>query len=150
MGRPKKVRLIPVRLTDDELDESPDAMSSILAAPLSQLRQELGDENFAKETGITGYELRPAATLALTPQQQASESKTMDAEVLVGAPGWQDFKDEIREELSQAIAELVSYADAREDDEDARQAKLKVSHLQFVLKRIEQKEIESKAPELLQ
>jgi hypothetical protein len=117
---------------------------------LSQLRQELGDENFAKETGITGYELRPAATLALTPQQQASESKTMDAEVLVGAPGWQDFKDEIREELSQAIAELVSYADAREDDEDARQAKLKVSHLQFVLKRIEQKEIESKAPELLQ
>ena len=150
MGRPKKVRLIPVRLTDDELDESPDAVSSILAAPLSQLRQELGDENFAKETGITGYELRPAATLALTPQQQASESKTMDAEVLVGAPGWQDFKDEIREELSQAIAELVSYADAREDDEDARQAKLKVSHLQFVLKRIEQKEIESKAPELLQ
>ena len=150
MGRPKKVRLIPVRLTDDELDESPDAVSSILAAPLSQLRQELGDENFAKETGITGYELRPAATLALTPQQQASESKTMDAEVLVGAPGWQDFKDEIREELSQAIAELVSYADAREDDEDARQAKLKVSHLQFVLKRIEQKEVESKAPELLQ
>ena len=150
MGRPKKVRLIPVRLTDDELDESPDAVSSILAAPLSQLRQELGDENFAKETGITGYELRPAATLVLTPQQQASESKTMDAEVLVGAPGWQDFKDEIREELSQAIAELVSYADAREDDEDARQAKLKVSHLQFVLKRIEQKEIESKAPELLQ
>jgi hypothetical protein len=150
MGRPKKVRLIPVRLTDDELDESPDAVSSILAAPLSQLRQELGDENFAKETGITGYELRSAATLALTPQQQASESKTMDAEVLVGAPGWQDFKDEIREELSQAIAELVSYADAREDDEDARQAKLKVSHLQFVLKRIEQKEIESKAPELLQ
>ena len=150
MGRPKKVRLIPVRLTDDELDSSSDAVTSILAAPLSQLRQELGDENFAKETGITGYELRPAATLALTPQQQASESKTMDAEVLVGAPGWQDFKDEIREELSQAIAELVSYADAREDDEDARQAKLKVSHLQFVLKRIEQKEIESKAPELLQ
>ena len=150
MGRPKKVRLIPVRLTDDELDESPDAVSSILAAPLSQLRQELGDENFAKETGITGYELRPAATLALTPQQQASESKTMDAEVLVGAPGWQDFKDEIREELSQAIAELVSYADAREDDEDARQAKLKVSHLQFVLKRIEQKEVTAKVPELLQ
>ena len=150
MGRPKKVRLIPVRLTDDELDESPDAITSILAAPLSQLRQELGDENFAKETGITGYELRPAATLALTPQQQASESKTMDAEVLVGAPGWQDFKDEIREELSQAIAELVSYADAREDDETARQAKLKVSHLQFVLKRIEQKEVAAKAVELLQ
>ncbi len=150
MGRPKKVRLIPVRLTDDELDSSSDAVTSILAAPLSQLRQELGDENFAKETGITGYELRPAATLALTPQQQASESKTMDAEVLVGAPGWQDFKDEIREELSQAIAELVSYADAREDDEDARQAKLKVSHLQFVLKRIEQKEVSSKVVELLQ
>ncbi len=150
MGRPKKVRLIPVRLTDDELDESPDAVSSILAAPLSQLRQELGDENFAKETGITGYELRPAATLALTPQQQASESKTMDAEVLVGAPGWQDFKDEIREELSQAIAELVSYADAHPDNEKKRKANLQVSHLQFVLKRIEQKEVTAKAPELLQ